>query len=334
MNELKVFENSTFGRVRTVTINDEPWFLGKDVAVALGYSNTQKAIRDHVDNEDKLPERIVLAGQNREVIIINESGLYSLILSSKLPQAKEFKHWVTSEVLPAIRKTGGYIAGQESMTDLELVSRAFLVIHKQLEERNAQVKTLTAENEKLRPAADYAAECLMAKNCMMTTVIAKELGMSAERLNEILRLLGVQYKQGGQWFLKSKYQDKGYTDVKTTLLHRKDGTTETSTITVWTQKGKQFVIGILAEHGYIVKKRPTRKAVTVRCRNDLPMFNGERLKTKMRDMDISMKALSRMTGITCPMLTKYRDGKVLPSLRTREFICSALGVNKTYFDFS
>lgn len=108
MNNIQVFNNEELGCIRTVIINDQPWFVGKDIAVALGYSNPQKAIRDHIDVEDKLTERIVLSGQNREVIFINESGLYSLILSSKLPSAKKFKRWVTSEVLPAIRKTGHY----------------------------------------------------------------------------------------------------------------------------------------------------------------------------------------------------------------------------------
>lgn len=108
MNNIQVFNNEELGCIRTVMINDQPWFVGKDIAVALGYSNPQKAIRDHIDVEDKLTERIVLSGQNREVIFINESGLYSLILSSKLPSAKKFKRWVTSEVLPSIRKTGHY----------------------------------------------------------------------------------------------------------------------------------------------------------------------------------------------------------------------------------
>lgn len=106
--EIVLFNNPDFGQIRTMMIDGEPWFVGKDVASILGYTNTAKAIRDHVDNEDKLTERIVLSGQNREVIFINESGLYSLILSSKLPTAKQFKHWVTSEVLPSIRKTGSY----------------------------------------------------------------------------------------------------------------------------------------------------------------------------------------------------------------------------------
>lgn len=104
MNEMKVFNNPEFGNIRTIQKANDVYFLGKDVADILGYSNTAKAIRDHVDDDDKLTERIVLSGQNREVIIINESGLFSLILSSKLDSAKRFKHWVTSEVIPLIQK--------------------------------------------------------------------------------------------------------------------------------------------------------------------------------------------------------------------------------------
>ena len=108
MNDLQIFSNEEFGQVRTVTINEEVWFVGKDVADILEYTNTAKAIRDHIDEEDKLTERIVLSGQNREVIFINESGLYSLILSSKMPNARKFKRWVTSEVLPASPKTAHF----------------------------------------------------------------------------------------------------------------------------------------------------------------------------------------------------------------------------------
>ena len=107
--EIKIFTSDIFGEIRTCQVNNQIMFVGKDVATALGYSNSQKVIRDHVDDDDKLTERFVLSGQARSVIIINESGLYALILSSKLPQAKAFKRWVTSEVLPQIRKTGGYI---------------------------------------------------------------------------------------------------------------------------------------------------------------------------------------------------------------------------------
>lgn len=118
MNQLEIFKNREFGEIRTVVIDGEPWFVGKDIAEILQYTNTQKAIRDHVDEEDKLTERIVLSGQNREVICINESGLYSLILSSKMPGAKRFKRWVTSEVLPQIRRTGTY---QKPLTPQEMM---------------------------------------------------------------------------------------------------------------------------------------------------------------------------------------------------------------------
>ena len=108
--EIKIFKNEMFGEIRTlVNEKGETFFVGKDVAEALGYTNTPKAIRDHVDDDDKLTERFVLSGQARSVVIINESGLYALVLSSKLPQAREFKRWVTAEVLPQIRQTGGYI---------------------------------------------------------------------------------------------------------------------------------------------------------------------------------------------------------------------------------
>nr|DAU83171.1 MAG TPA: repressor domain protein [Bacteriophage sp.] len=118
LNQLEIFKNREFGEIRTVTVDGEPWFVAKDIAEILQYTNTQKAIRDHVDEEDKLTERIVLSGQNREVICINESGLYSLILSSKMSGAKSFKRWVTSEVLPQIRRTGTY---QKPMTPQEMM---------------------------------------------------------------------------------------------------------------------------------------------------------------------------------------------------------------------
>lgn len=118
MNQLEIFKNREFGEIRTVTVDGEPWFVAKDITEILQYTNTQKAIRDHVDEEDKLTERIVLSGQNREVICINESGLYSLILSSKMPGAKRFKRWVTSEVLPQIRRTGTY---QKPLTPQEMM---------------------------------------------------------------------------------------------------------------------------------------------------------------------------------------------------------------------
>jgi len=136
MENLQVFKNEEFGQVRTVTIDGEPWFVGKDVAVALGYKNPQEAIREHVDEEDKGVSKILTPGGRQKMPVINESGLYSLILSSKLPSAKKFKHWITSEVLPSIRKTGGYIAGQETLSDDELLAKAVLVAQNKIAEKN------------------------------------------------------------------------------------------------------------------------------------------------------------------------------------------------------
>lgn len=132
MNEVFVFDGQ---EVRTLTIDNKPWFVGKDVADILGYQNPQKAIRDHVDFEDKLTEQIVQSGQNREMIIINESGLYSLILSSKLPQSKEFKRWVTSEVLPQIRLQGAYVP--ENLSDEAFI--ALFTGQKKLKEQQLEL---------------------------------------------------------------------------------------------------------------------------------------------------------------------------------------------------
>ena len=132
MNEPVIFNSPECGEIRIVNISGEPWFVGKDVADTLGYSDTDKAIRAHVDNEDKLTSQIGGSGQNRTMTIINESGVYSLIFSSKLERAKEFKHWVTAEVLPSIRKNGGYIAGQESMAPEELLAQALLLAQRTL----------------------------------------------------------------------------------------------------------------------------------------------------------------------------------------------------------
>ena len=166
MNELQIFKNEEFGEVRTVEIGGEPWFVGKDVAEILGYTNPNEAIQDHVDDDEKLNSKMLSSvkidlGQ-RGGWLINESGLYSLILSSKLPNAKAFKKWVTSEVLPSIRKHGGYISGQAEMSPEELMAKALQVAKKTLEEREARIGVLAAENSALtvekqilQPKADY-----------------------------------------------------------------------------------------------------------------------------------------------------------------------------------
>lgn len=155
MEQLKIFENPDFGRVRVVENDGVPWFVGKDVAEILGYANASKALTDHVDDEDKLNNDSLSSLGQRGGWLINESGLYSLILSSKLPQAKAFKHWVTSDVLPSIRKTGGYISGQEQMSPEELMAKALQIANSIITERDKRISQLTVSNQIMQPKADY-----------------------------------------------------------------------------------------------------------------------------------------------------------------------------------
>lgn len=259
-NELKIFTNEEFGQIRTVLIENEPWFVGKDVATALGYSDPSSIVSKNIDNEDKTTLLLEQGGSNykSKTTVINESGLYSLILSSKLESAKKFKHWVTSEVLPSIRRTGGYIQGQETLSEEELMARALEVARKTLERREQRLKdleqTVSVQNQRiaeLQPKADYTDKILQSKSLMTITQIAKDYGMSGKRMNEILNQFRVQYKQNGQWLLYSKYQSKGYTSSETISFRTDDGRTITKLDTKWTQKGRLFLYDLLKENNII-----------------------------------------------------------------------------------
>ncbi len=177
MNELKIFNNSEFGQVRALEHDGEPWFVGKDVAEALGHTNPQRAIREYVDSEDKGVTEIVTPGGEQEMTIINESGLYSLVLSSKLPRAKKFKRWVTSEVLPSIRKNGGYIHGPKNMSDSEIMARALLVAQSTIAQRDKRISELTVINQIMRPKADYFDEIVDRNLLTNFRETAKQLGI-------------------------------------------------------------------------------------------------------------------------------------------------------------
>ena len=184
-NEIQIFSNEEFGEIRTLAIDDEPWLVGKDVAEILGYANPNEAISDHVDDEDKLNSKTLSSfsanlGQ-RGGWLINESGLYSLIMSSKLPAAKKFKRWVTSEVLPSIRKNGGYIAGQESMTPAELMASALLMAQRTLAEREARIADLTVQNQIMQPKAEYFDELCDRETLTGIYETAKELGVAPRK---------------------------------------------------------------------------------------------------------------------------------------------------------
>lgn len=201
MNELKVFENPTFGQVRTVEIDNEPWFVGKDVAEALGYSDGFGALKKHVEAEDKRNCQNDSFDSPRGMTIINESGLYSLILSSKLPGAKEFKRWVTSDVIPSIRKTGGYIKGQETMTPDELMAKALMVAQQTLADREARISQLTVDKAIMQPKADYFDELV-------------ERGLLTN-FRETAKQLGIPPRKFVNWLIEHKYL---YRDKKGKLL--------------------------------------------------------------------------------------------------------------------
>lgn len=252
MNELKIFENPAFGKVRVVEQGGEPWFVGKDVAEILGYSNTPKAIRDHVDDEDKLAERIVLSGQNREVAIINESGLYSLILSSKMPKAKEFKRWVTAEVLPAIRKTGGYIAGSEKMSDAELMAKAVLVAQATIKERDARIKELESDTQRMKPKEIFADAVSASEQTILIGDLAKLIkqnghDMGQKRMFEWLRNNGYLIKRQGADYNSptQRAMEMGLFRIKETAVTHSDGHVTVSKTVKVTGKGQAYFVNKL-----------------------------------------------------------------------------------------
>ena len=221
--ELQLFQNAEFGSVRTADINGVPYFVGKDVAEILGYSNTRKALLDHVDEEDKTDGVTIRdsIGREQAPVLINESGLYSLILSSKLPTAKKFKRWVTSEVLPAIRKTGGYIPHDEEMSDAEIMAKAFQISQRTIEEQHRKIGALEiekshlqVENQVMAPKADYFDE-LVDRNLLTNfRDTAKQLGIAPKKF--VTLLLEKKYIFRDQKGKLMPYQDKnkGLFEVK------------------------------------------------------------------------------------------------------------------------
>ena len=254
MNELMIFDNPEFGEIRTVEVNGEPWLVGKDVAQALGYSNTKDAVSRHVDTEDKRGSRFPTPSGQQEMTIINESGMYSLVLGSKLPSAKKFKRWVTSEVLPSIRKNGMYLLPKDYPSAL----RALADSEEQRMALECTNATLAAENERqaqviaeFEPIRQYVDTILESPDALATSQIAADYGMSAQELNKILRDEGVQHKVNGQWLLYKKHMNKGYTKSKTFQFTHSDGRADTKLHTQWTQKGRLMIHNILESRGIV-----------------------------------------------------------------------------------
>ncbi len=268
--DMQVFEYEGTD-VRTVEIDGEPWFIGRDVAEVLGYSNASKAISDHVDEDDKGVTKRYTLGGSQGMTVINESGLYSLILSSKLPDAKKFKKWVTSEVLPSIRKHEAYItpnAVEKMLADPDTAIRLLNEIKAEREKRTeleSVVATQQLQLEEAKPKVTYYDLVLQSKDCISVNKIAKDYGRSAIWLNQYLSQKGVQYKQSGVWLLYQKYADEGYTSTKTFASPATDGYIHSHVTTYWTQKGRLFIYNLLKEDGYLPSiekaKEPERESL-------------------------------------------------------------------------
>jgi len=254
MSNIQIFKNQKFGEIRTVSKNNEIFFIGSDIAKGLGYKNTRDAIKRHVDKEDKADVVFHDGSQNRSAIGINESGLYSLILSSELPNAKDFKRWVTSEVLPSIRKHGAYLT--DNVMDNILNNPDFGIkllneLKAEREEKERLKMTATRQQQiigELKPKADYTDTILKNKGLVTITQIAKDYGMSGQAMNKILYDLEIQYKQSGQWLLYREHQGKGYTHSATVEITRNNGMHDIKMNTKWTQKGRLFLYKVLKEN--------------------------------------------------------------------------------------
>ena len=263
MEELQLF-NFEGNKVRTIKIKDEIYFVGKDVAKILGYARLQKAVNDHVDPEDKteLIVNISQSSQNRTkpemTLLITESGVYSLIFNSKMPNAKRFKHWVTSEVLPAIRKHGAY------MTD----EKAFNVVHNkngladllqqaadQLKQKDIRIEEVEAENKNLsiqleesNKKADYLDVILGTPDALAISQIAADYGYGAVSFNRLLHKVGIQHRVNGQWILYRAYMGKNYVTTKPFVYKDHKGNDRTSLSTYWTQAGRKLIYDVLKDN--------------------------------------------------------------------------------------
>ena len=242
MNKIMIFENEEFGKIRSTVINGEPWFVGKDIAKILGYRDTSDALKKHVDAEDKLSRYFADSGQNRLMYVINESGFYSLVLSSKMPKAKKFKHWVTSEVLPTIRKTGGYVDDPDKFADYylpfadEATKQMFKIQHEYIRQLHSKIN-------KDKPKVDFADQVADTTNVIDMGEMAKlandrGIRIGRNRLFSWLRVMGILMMNNIPY---QEYMDRGYFKLKESLYYT-DGVYKTRQTTYVTGKGQRYII--------------------------------------------------------------------------------------------
>ena len=252
MNSLEIFQFNNLNVRVFVNENNEPEFCASDITKILGYSNGPQAIDKNCSSKGISKRDTLTQGGLQSLTYINEGNLYRLILKSNKPEAELFERWVCDEVIPSIRKHGAYLTSdaiEKALNDPDTI----IQLATQLKRERADRERLQYQNELQQkqlvssaPKVEYYDNVLQSENTYTTTQIAKELGMGAPTLNDKLRLLGIQYKQSGQWLLVPRFQDKGYTKTRTFSFTRHDGTNGSNIETVWTEKGREFIHKVIS----------------------------------------------------------------------------------------
>lgn len=260
-NEIQIFNNPEFGEIRSLLIDNEPWFVAVDVCKALEIGNNRMAV-NRLDDDEKMTVSLTdghseQRGGAQSITVVNESGLYSLVLGSRKPEAKSFKRWITHEVIPSIRKHGAYMTPetlQAAILNPDYLLQVVTALKKETDKRKA-LENETAQQRQLiaefSPKASYYDVVLQTKDVIAIGKIAKDYGKSAQWLNRLLHEKGVQFKQGGMWLLYQKYAKLGYTKSKTETFSGDDGRQHSRIHTYWTQKGRLFIYDLLKADGIL-----------------------------------------------------------------------------------
>ena len=276
--DVKEFYSLEFGRMRTMTDkNGEPFFCGKDVCEALGYKRAYDAIRQHVSLSDTVKCSIARNVKNRygespktqmvQMLFVNESGVYSLVFGSKLESAQRFKHWVTSEVLPAIRKNGGYFHINPDETPEQIKARFQKVLEEAIAERDKVIVSLEKDVDRMLPKELYVDNVLDSISCYTTTQIAKELGITAQELNRSLCASHIQYYQSGQYMLYAEYAHMGLAKSRTKSGVKTLDLLYTHTYLVWTERGRKFIHDLAKRMWDLAEYERLKFKVKVKCFN-------------------------------------------------------------------
>lgn len=262
-NNIEIFKNEQFGEIRVVEIDSEPWFVAADVCKALEIKNSRDAL-GRLDDDEKGVVSTDTLGGIQEMSTVNEPGLYSLVLGSRKPEAKEFKRWITHDVIPTIRKTGGYVANDDLFLNTyipyadEETKAAFRMTLSMIRVANAEKaklqQTVAVQGQQIaemQPKVSYYEIVLQCKDLLPISTIAKDYGWSGKRMNQFLHEKGVQYKQGKIWLLYQKYAEMGYTSTKTNMYVDNNGEEHMKVSTYWTQKGRLFLYDLLKSDGIL-----------------------------------------------------------------------------------